>query len=213
MSISVSNVLVDERVPASRPKLKRRVLVRIIALVVPLGFDTLAVALALGLRGIDPLRPALVFTAFETIMPIAGMIVGRFAGDRFAAAAAILGGVVLIVVGALTFREGRESADDADGYSFGSLKTAAAAGIGISLDELAVGFPLGTAHIPLGFLLLAIACQTFGVSIAGILIGRRVGRRLGRRASRYANLAAALAFTVVGAWLIVEAVMSPSNHA
>jgi len=52
-------------------------LARIVAFVIPLGFDTLAVAIALGLRGIEPLRPALVFAAFETITPIVGIVVGR----------------------------------------------------------------------------------------------------------------------------------------
>src|ERR1700736_235233 len=112
------------------------VLARIAAFVVPLGFDTLAVALALGLRGIGPWRPALVFAAFETVMPIVGIIVGRFAGDRFAAPAQLVGGLVLIGVGVHAFREALEEGDEAAGLSFGSLRAAAVAGLGISMDEL-----------------------------------------------------------------------------
>ncbi len=182
-------------------------LARIVAFVIPLGFDTLAVAIALGLRGIEPLRPALVFAAFETIMPIVGIVVGRFAGDRFAGPAEIVGGIVLIGVGIHAFREALEDEDETEGLSFGSLRTATAAGIAISMDELAVGFPLGTAHLPVAALLIAIGLQAFIVTAGGILIGGRIGTALGRRASRYAGVVAGSAFSAVGLWLIVEALV------
>lgn len=54
----------------------------IAALVLPLGLDTLAVALALGLRGMEPLRPALWFTLFETVMPLIGIAAGWRIGAR-----------------------------------------------------------------------------------------------------------------------------------
>jgi len=48
------------------------VLARIVAFVLPLGLDTLAIAIALGLQGQSPLRPALLFVVFETTMPLIG---------------------------------------------------------------------------------------------------------------------------------------------
>ena len=188
-------------------KTQPTMLARIIAFVIPLGFDTLAVAIALGLREIEPLRPALVFAAFETIMPIVGIVVGRFAGDRFAGPAEIVGGIVLIGVGIHAFREAFEDKNETEGLSFGSLRTATAAGIAISMDELVVGFPLGTAHLPVAALLIAIGLQAFIVTAGGILIGGRIGAALGRRASRYAGVAAGSAFSAVGLWLIVEALV------
>src|SRR5437867_2732261 len=47
------------------------------ALVVPLGLDTFAVAAALGISGLprrDRLRVTLLFTAFETAMPVIGFL-------------------------------------------------------------------------------------------------------------------------------------------
>src|SRR5258708_9224788 len=52
-------------------------------LLLPLGLDTFALAAALGMAGLekrDRLRVTLVFTAFEAVMPIAGMLIGRVAG-------------------------------------------------------------------------------------------------------------------------------------
>ena len=51
------------------------VLARIVAFVLPLGLDTLAIAIALGLQGGErPLRPALLFVVFETTMPLIGIV-------------------------------------------------------------------------------------------------------------------------------------------
>jgi len=57
-------------------------LARIIAFVIPLGFDTLAVAIALGLRGIGPFRPALVFAAFENAKRHGSRLRARRCGPR-----------------------------------------------------------------------------------------------------------------------------------
>jgi putative Mn2+ efflux pump MntP len=180
------------------------VVVRIVAFVVPLGFDTLAVAIALGLRGIGPWRPALVFAVFETFMPIFGIVVGRLAGDRFAAPAEVVGGLVLVGVGIHAFREALKEDDEAAGLSFGSLRAATLAGIGISMDELAVGFTIGTARLPIITVLIAIGVQAFVVTAGGILLGRQVGEALGRRASRFSGIAAGVAFCAVGLWLVAE---------
>jgi putative Mn2+ efflux pump MntP len=131
-------------------------LVRIAAFVIPLGFDTLAVAVALGLHGMRPLRPALTFAFFEAMMPLIGLFVGHFVGARFESPAVIVGGVVLIGVAFYILKETLEDDDEAEGLSFSSLRTAAVAGFGISMDELAIGFPMGTSGLPIA--------QTIGAS-------------------------------------------------
>ena len=181
-------------------------MLKIIAFVLPLGFDTLAVAVALGLGGIRPWRPAAIFTVFETVMPIFGIFVGRFIGERFSEPAEILGGLILIGIGVRAFREAMESECESERFSFVSLRAAAVAGVGISMDELAVGFPLGAARLPIGPVLLTIAVQTFLITAAGILIGSRIGSALGKVASRCAHVIAGSAFCAIGIWLIVEGV-------
>jgi len=62
------------------------------AFVLPLGLDTLAIAIALGIQGHSPLRPALLFVVFETTMPLIGIVIGRVVGLWFETPAAYLGG-------------------------------------------------------------------------------------------------------------------------
>ena len=179
-------------------------LLKIAAFVVPLGFDTFAVAVALGIRNMSALRPALVFAVFEAVMPLVGLLVGRVVGARFETAAAVAGGVVLIAVALYMFKEAFEVESEAENMSFTSLRTALFAGLGISMDELAIGFPMGTSGLPVPETIGAIAIQTFIVTYAGIAVGRRIGEALGRRTSRFAGFVAAGAFLILGVYLIVQ---------
>lgn len=182
-------------------------LVKIIAFVVPLGFDTLAVAVMLGLRGVKPLRPAITFAFFEAVMPLVGLLLGRLIGAQFATAAGAIGGVVLLGVALYMLKEALEDEDETDSVSFSSLRAATLAGFGISTDELAVGFPMGTSALPpetIG----AIAVQAFIVTYVGIVVGTGIGRTLGRRTARISGFVAAIAFGLLGAYLIAQRFVS-----
>lgn len=176
---------------------------QIAAFVVPLGFDTLAVAIALGLRRMRPLRPALTFTFFEALMPLVGLVLGRAVGVRFQTLSVVIGGVVLLAVAAFMTKEAFED-DETASISFTSLRTAALAGLGISVDELAIGFPIGTSGLPVLETIGAIAIQAFVVTYAGILLGNRLGETLGQRMSRVSGLTAAATFAVLGVYLIAQ---------
>jgi putative Mn2+ efflux pump MntP len=178
-------------------------LLRIVAFVAPLTFDTLAVAIALGVRRMAPWRPAIVLAIFEAVMPIFGILVGRVAGERFAQPSEMLGGAVLIGIGVHAFWEAARNSGERN-ISFGSLRTAAIAGIGVSMDELAAGFPLGVAHLPIATVLFVIGVQAFLMALFGIYIGSRIGAALGHLASRYSHVIAGIAFLAVGVWLVIE---------
>lgn len=180
---------------------------KIAAFVAPLGFDTLAVAVILGVRGFAPLWPALVFAVFEGAMPLVGIVLGRIAGAHFETPSAIAGGLVLFAVAAFMAKEALENEEEADRVSFNSLRAAMLAGFGISMDELAIGFPMGTSGLPVAPTLCAIAIQTLVVVFAGIIAGKQIGAALGRKTSRVAGLAAAVAFALLGAYLIAERVL------
>ncbi|GAC1550468.1 MAG: hypothetical protein NVS3B16_24920 [Vulcanimicrobiaceae bacterium] len=180
-------------------------ILRRVAFAAPLGFDTLAIAIVLGLRGFAPWRPALVFAVFEMAMPLVGIAAGRLAGDHFAVAAQAVGGVVLLAVAVHALREAFDDDDESEGLAFSSLRAAIAAGLAISLDELAVGFPMGAVGVPVVPILAIIGVQTLLVTVGGIAIGRRVGDAFGRRAARFAGIAAGVVFGTVGVSLLVEA--------
>jgi manganese efflux pump family protein len=179
----------------------------IAAFIVPLGIDTFAVAVALGTRNIAPLRAALVFAFFEAVMPLVGLVLGRVVGARFETPAVVTGGVVLVLVALYMLREALEDEKRAEDVSFTSLRTAALAGFGISMDELAIGFPMGTSGLPIPETILAIAIQTFIVTYMGIAVGVRIGQTLGRRTSRIAGIVAAGAFALLGVYLIAQRIV------
>jgi putative Mn2+ efflux pump MntP len=180
------------------------VILKIVAFVLPLGLDTLAIAIALGLRGFRPWRPALTFAIFESFMPILGVVLARIVGLRFETAAVVVGGIILIGLGFRAIQDARTHEEDVSAISFDSLRSTFLAGLAISTDELAIGFPLGASRLPIAAVLIAIAVQTLFVTAAGIVVGNRVGLALGLRASRSAGIAAGVAFSAVGLWLIVE---------
>jgi len=177
---------------------------KIAVFVVPLGFDTLAVAVVLGLRGLAPLRPALTFALFEAVMPLVGLVLGHAVGVRFEKPAVVLGGIVLLAVASYMLKEALEEKDEAENLSFSSLRTAALAGFGISMDELAIGFPMGTTGLPVAETIGAIAVQAFIVTYVGIVAGVHFGQAMGKRTSRVAGLIAAGAFALLGMYLIIE---------
>ena len=179
-------------------------ILEVAAFVVPLGFDTLAVAVLLGLRGMGPLRPALTFAFFEAVMPLIGLLLGRIVGARFETPAVILGGLILFAVALHMLKEAFQGQDETDEISFTTMRTAALAGFGISMDELAIGFPMGTSGLPIPETIGAIAVQAFLVTFVGILAGRRLGAVLGQRTSRVAGVVAAVAFAVLGVYLIAQ---------
>jgi putative Mn2+ efflux pump MntP len=119
----------------------------------------------------------------------------------------VLGGIILIGVGIHTIREASEVEKEIEHVSFGSVRSSFLAGLAISTDELAIGFPMGASRLPIPTVLMAIALQAFFVTALGIAIGNRFGSGLGLRASRYAGMAAGIVFSLVGMWIIAERVL------
>lgn len=184
------------------------VLLKVSLFVVPLALDSMAIAVLLGLRGIRPLRPAVTFALFEGVMPLFGMSLGRVLGAYYERAALGLGGVVLVVLAIHVLKEAVEGEDEAAGLSFTSIRTSALAGLAISVDEAAIGFPMGASRLPIPLTIAAIAAQAFAVTYAGILVGTRLGGKSGERAGRLAGLLAAAAFGLLGAYSIAGAFVS-----
>jgi putative Mn2+ efflux pump MntP len=75
-----------------------------------------------------------------------------------------------------------------------------ALGVSISLDELAIGFTIGLAHLAVTAVIIAIALQAFLAAQLGLAIGARTGERWRERAEQVAGIALVL----LGAYLIAE---------
>jgi putative Mn2+ efflux pump MntP len=169
------------------------VVAKLVALVLPLGLDTFAVAAALGVVGISPprrLRISLLFTAFEAVMPLIGLALGAPLGRVIGGTADYIAIGVLLAFGLYTLLD----ADEREEQKLGQLVQmrgvgALILGVSISLDELAIGFTLGLLRLPAGLVVILIALQAFVVAQLGLRLGARLSARLREGAERLAGVA------------------------
>jgi manganese efflux pump family protein len=190
-----------------------------------LGLDNFAAAVAIGLAGVDArtrLRVGVVFGLFEAGMPIVGLLIGAQAAASLGQASRWLAAGLLIAVGGYFLVEGLREAHAASASrgaqpAAGSLSPdrgrqppgaeglgrLVLAGLALSVDNLAVGFALGSYHTP-----VVVGAVTIGaVSVALALIGLELGGRLGARAGQRGGQFAGLLLLAVGA-LIAAGVLS-----
>ena len=178
----------------------------LIALVVPLGLDTFAIAAALGMSGLtrrDRLRVTVLFTAFEMGMPVVGIVLGAVAGNVVGNAADYVAIAILIGLGVFMLWPRRDDRDESERVGLLARTRGLAAiglGISISLDELAIGFSIGLTRLPVTAVIAAIALQAFLAAQLGLAVGARIGERWRERAERVAGIALIL----LGAYLITE---------
>ena len=180
-------------------------MLRWLAFVLPLGVDSFAVAAALGAAGLtgtrERLRVSLIFVVFEAGMPLIGLAAGagiaRAVGDvadYLAGAAVIVLGIYLLAAGDAGEEQKARRLASTHGLAVLTL------GIGISLDELAIGFSLGLVRLPAVPVVIAIAVQALLASQLGLALGHRISKRFTERAEQ---LAAAV-LILLGAYLIIE---------
>lgn len=166
----------------------------IAGLILPLTIDTFVLGTALGAAGIarrERLRTSLILTAFEAVMPLVGFIAGAGIGAAVGGWASYLAAAVLAVIGVLMLRPG--GGDDDDERNIRLLESArgwtiVVLGLGISVDELAVGFGIGLLRLPFLLLIGLIAVQAFLSAQLGMRLGSRVAENARSAAGRIAGL-------------------------
>jgi putative Mn2+ efflux pump MntP len=174
-------------------------LVKIIALVLPLSLDTFAASAALGLAGLrtkQRMRTSLLFTAFEAGMPLLGLLIGRELGNAIGDAADYVGIAVLFALAIHMLLGGDEHAEE-ELLLKRSLVATIALGLSVSLDELAIGFTLGLLRVPLIPVIALIAVMAFIASQAGLRLGARVGQEVAERAEKIAAVVLAVIATAL----------------
>ena len=182
-------------------------MLRLIALILPLGLDTFAVSAAIGVSGITApqrLRLSFVFAAFEGVMPLIGFALGVALGAVIGTRADYVAGAVLIALGAYMARPGEDDGEveavsrmaDAHGLALIGL------GIGVSIDELTIGVSAGLLGVPILLAVVLIALQAFLVTQLGVRVGERVGERFRENAERLAGLA----LVALGVFFIAAAI-------
>jgi putative Mn2+ efflux pump MntP len=71
-------------------------------------------------------------------------------------------------------------------------------GLALSLDNLVVGFAVGTFPVSLAAAVIVIAAVSVGLSLAGLELGNRLGARLGARTGSRGEVIGGLALIGVG---------------
>lgn len=155
------------------------------------GLSNLAAAIGIGFSGVTTatrLRVALVFGAFETGMPIVGLVIGAGLATGIGQLARWIGAGLLIVLGGGTVLRalrqpgwpapGSAGAPPAHAMGLGKLLVTAFA---LSLDNLAAGFALGTLHVGVAEAAIVIGTVSTAMSLAGLEAGGRLGAAAGRR--------------------------------
>ncbi len=166
---------------------------KLIALVVPLGLDTFAVAVLLGTLGATPAmrrRASVLFPAFEAGMPLVGLAVGAPLAHAVGKSADYMAIGVLLAFGLYTLL-GSERGEEQAIARFQDLRGPALLllGLSVSVDELAIGFTLGLLRLPVALVIALIAVQAFIVTQIGLRLGGRVSERAREGAERVAGLA------------------------
>jgi manganese efflux pump family protein len=181
----------------------------VFAVAVALGLDNFAAAVAIGLAGVDGrtrLRVGVVFGVFEAGMPIVGLLIGAAAAASLGHASRWLAAGLLIAVGGYFLAEGLRSNRSArrrgDAPAAGSSGQEGASelrgsiglgqlvltGLALSVDNLAVGFALGSYHTSILVGAVTIGVVSVALALVGLELGSRLGARVGERGGQLAGV-------------------------
>jgi putative Mn2+ efflux pump MntP len=186
------------------------------------GLSNFAAAVSLGVAGVDArtrLRVGLVFGAFESGMPVVGLLVGDHVAAQLGRTSRWVGGALLIGVGlyaiissvrahraapsaavpagtepAGTEPAGTDPAPAAPGSGgrppvpHGSNVRLLLSGLALSLDNLVVGFALGTYQVAILVGAIVIGAVSVSLSLIGLELGARLGGWAGHRSDQLGGI-------------------------
>ncbi len=180
------------------------IIVKMVALVLSLGMDTVMVSISLGFRQTrGTVKIALAFAGAEAVMPVVGVVIGQTAGRVIGDWASLIGGLALLGVAVwLMFFEDEDDEEEKlerELVGWTLILTA----LSISLDELAVGFSIGMIGVPVALTIILIAVQAFIFTLVGLTFGAKLKRYLGEWAEKFAGLILGL----LGTWITIDAMV------
>jgi putative Mn2+ efflux pump MntP len=143
-----------------------------------LGASNFAAAIAIGVSGVDArvrLRVGLVFGLFEAGMPILGLALGAQLAGTIGQAGRWLAASMLRNREPSTITAARGAA-------------LLLGGLVLSIDNLIVGFALGSTHTSIITGAVIIGLVSVGLSLIGLELGARIGSRAGQRGEQLAGL-------------------------
>ncbi|MGX6445525.1 manganese efflux pump MntP [Neobacillus sp. K501] len=155
-------------------------IVTLLLMAFALGMDAFSVGLGMGmykLRLRQIFNIGITIGIFHVLMPLAGMVAGKFLSEKFGTFASLIGGLLLIILGVQmiwsSLRKGEEKAITPMGLGLFIFA------LSVSLDSFSLGLTLGIYGAKT---LLVIIC--FGVvatlqTWAGLLLGKKAQNWIG----------------------------------
>lgn len=175
-------------------------------LALSLGLDNLSVAVGIGVQGVNHKRAlwiAFLFAIFQTVLPAAGILLGKVLGPRLGDYAGTVGFAALTVLGIVTLvmalRSGRSQ-----GIHLNEGAGLYLAAAGVSLDSLAVGFSLALAGFPVAPTIAALGLAALVMTWVGLIFGKHIGKRL----EEWAEILAGGVLAATGLFLLVHKLMA-----
>src|SRR6266480_2336231 len=203
--------------------------------ILPLGLDTLGVSISLGIKSQRDeiavregkglqfpawLNSAVLFSLAETLMPLVGLAIGYTTSLFISNIMHIVGPLILIGVGLWELlEEGQEyihkkkksrlntSQHNTPAKEQFQWRRQLLLALSISLDELAIGFSLGTiavSHLTVHpfVICMLIGIQGFLMTMIGITLGRILRTRL-RNLKEWTEFLSAFLLIGLGIWLLL----------
>jgi putative Mn2+ efflux pump MntP len=160
--------------------------VAVVLVALSLGLSNFAASIGIGISGVDARtrwRVGLVFGLFEAGMPVVGLLLGRGLAGALGGATRWIGAGLLIATGiwavVQSLRGRRQDGDDQQAVAGQSTGRLLVTGAALSVDNLAVGFALGSYHVSLAAAAVIIGAVSVGLSLLGLELGSRLGARTG----------------------------------
>ena len=175
-----------------------------VVFVLPLGLDVLSVSTALGtlgLAGWARWRVPLVLASCQIGAMLIGLVLGAELAEEIGAPASYVGAGIFLALGTYLLLD-RDTSEAERVRKRISENVFGLIGLGISIspDELAAGFGLGLAHIPVAAGFVAIAVQGVAASQLGLFLGSRLGERFREAAGRLT----AIGLVLIAGYQLVE---------
>lgn len=162
------------------------------------GLSNLAASVGIGAAGVNGrvrLRVGVVFGVFEAGMPVVGLLIGRGLASEVGRVVRWPGAILLMLIGVLgalrSLKARSASPLSADVPTLipqrGTVRLLAS-GLVLSMDNLVVGFALGTYGVGILVGALVIGAVSVAMSLAGLELGGLLGRWAGRRGDQMSGV-------------------------
>lgn len=159
---------------------------------VGLAMDAFSVSLANGLNEPDMKKGRMsliagVFGGFQALMPMIGWICVHTIVQYFKSFEKLIPWIALVLllyIGGSMLLEGIKNQEEEEDVKNLGIAALMIQGVATSIDALSVGFTIAEYGLVMAIVCAAIiAVVTFGICIAGLMIGKRVGTKLSGKAN------------------------------